>query len=167
MFEIWFFQIFGVLSCVWFFGALWTAARQAPLPMEFSRQEYWSGDPFPILFWMVIWIYTGLPWWLRWKRICLPCRIPRFDPCVGKILWRREWQHTPVFLTEIFHGQRSLVAGYSPQGSKESDTTEWLKHTRIYTVYSVKRSTGLGKYSQIKYINTSVAKYIHNHIKVA
>ena len=25
----------------------WTVARQAPLPMEFSRQEYWSGLPFP------------------------------------------------------------------------------------------------------------------------
>ena len=27
-----------------------------------------------------------------------------------------------------FHGQRSL-ANYSPQGRKESDTTEWLTHT--------------------------------------
>ena len=26
---------------------LWTVARQAPLSMEFSRQEYWSGLPFP------------------------------------------------------------------------------------------------------------------------
>ena len=25
----------------------WTAAHQAPLSMEFSRQEYWSGLPFP------------------------------------------------------------------------------------------------------------------------
>ena len=25
----------------------WTAAHQAPLPMGFSRQEYWSGLPFP------------------------------------------------------------------------------------------------------------------------
>ena len=25
----------------------WTAARQAPLSMDFSRQEYWSGLPFP------------------------------------------------------------------------------------------------------------------------
>ena len=27
--------------------ATWTGACQAPLPMEFSRQEYWSGMPFP------------------------------------------------------------------------------------------------------------------------
>ena len=26
---------------------VWTAARQAPLSMGFSRQEYWSGLPFP------------------------------------------------------------------------------------------------------------------------
>ena len=42
-----------------------------------------------------------------------------------KIPWRRKWQHTPVFLTGKFHGQRSLV-GYSPWGRKESDTTEQL-----------------------------------------
>ena len=28
-------------------GASWTLACQAPLPMEFSRQEHWSGVPFP------------------------------------------------------------------------------------------------------------------------
>ena len=27
----------------------WIVARQAPLPMGFSRQEYWSGLPFPSL----------------------------------------------------------------------------------------------------------------------
>ena len=26
---------------------LWTVVHQAPLSMEFSRQEYWSGLPFP------------------------------------------------------------------------------------------------------------------------
>ena len=25
----------------------WTSAHQAPLSMDFSRQEYWSGSPFP------------------------------------------------------------------------------------------------------------------------
>ena len=37
--------------------------------------------------------------------------------------WRRKWKLTSVFLTGESHGQRSL-AGYSPQGRKESDTTE-------------------------------------------
>ena len=29
------------------FATPWTVARQAPLSMGFSRQEYWSGFPFP------------------------------------------------------------------------------------------------------------------------
>ena len=37
--------------------------------------------------------------------------------------WRRKWQPTPVFVPGVFHGQRSL-AGYSPWGCKELDTTE-------------------------------------------
>ena len=29
------------------FATLWTVGLQVPLSMEFSRQEYWSGLPFP------------------------------------------------------------------------------------------------------------------------
>ena len=35
------------LSCIWLLATPWTAAYQAPLPMWFSRQEYWSGVPLP------------------------------------------------------------------------------------------------------------------------
>ena len=35
------------LSHIRLFATLWIVAYQAPLPMEFSRQEYWSGLPFP------------------------------------------------------------------------------------------------------------------------
>ena len=31
----------------WLFATLWTVVRQAPLSMEFSRQEYWNRLPFP------------------------------------------------------------------------------------------------------------------------
>ena len=34
-------------SHVQLFVTPWTVAHQAPLPMEFSRQEYWSGVLFP------------------------------------------------------------------------------------------------------------------------
>ena len=47
----------------------------------------------------------------------------RFSPGVRKIPWRRAWQPTPVFLLGEPHGQRSL-AGCSPGGHKESDTTD-------------------------------------------
>ena len=70
---------------------------------------------------------TRLPWWLRWQAICPKCRRRGFDPWVGKIPWRREWQHTPVVLLGEFYGQRSL-AGYSPWGSKRSNMTEWITY---------------------------------------
>ena len=37
------------LSRVQLFTATWTVARQAPMPIGFSRQEYWSGVLFPTL----------------------------------------------------------------------------------------------------------------------
>ena len=52
-------------------------------------------------------------------RVRLKCRRPGFD------LWVEGWLSTPVFLSGEFLGQRSL-AGYSPQGCKESDMAEWL-----------------------------------------
>ena len=38
-----------LLSHVQLFVTPWTVACQAPQSMEFSRQEYWSGLPFPSL----------------------------------------------------------------------------------------------------------------------
>ena len=35
-----------LLSCVRLFATPWTVARQAPLSMGFSRQEYWSSCHF-------------------------------------------------------------------------------------------------------------------------
>ena len=46
-------------------------------------------------------------------------------PGLGRPPWKRKWQPTPVFLPGESHGQRSL-AGCSPWGLKESDTTERL-----------------------------------------
>ena len=39
--------ILSRFSSVQLFATLWTVARQAPLSMGFSRQQYWSGLPFP------------------------------------------------------------------------------------------------------------------------
>ena len=65
--------------------------------------------------------------WLRWQRIHLQYKIPGFSPWVRKIPWRGKWQSSPVFLLGKSRGQRSL-AGYSPWGCKESDSTEQLTH---------------------------------------
>ena len=47
---------------------------------------------------------------------------------MGKILWRREWQPTPIILPGKSHGQRSL-SGDSPWGRKELDMAEPFTHT--------------------------------------
>ena len=48
-----------------------------------------------------------------------------FDPWVGKIPWRKEWQPTPVFLPGESHGQRNL-------GWQKLDTTEQLTHILLH-----------------------------------
>ena len=75
------------------------------------------------------------------KRIRLQCGRPGFDPCIGKVLWRRERLLTPVFLPGEFQGQRSL-AGYSPWGYKESDMTEHAHmHACTLHYYSPERTS--------------------------
>ena len=56
------------------------------------------------------------------------------NPWIEKILWRRKWQSTPVFLPGEFHGQGILV-GYSPWSCKVLDTTEQLTHMSLYHVF--------------------------------
>ena len=128
----------------------WTVACQAPLSLGFSRQEYWSGLPFPSpgdlpnpgiepgspalqadsllteLLLETANLLMGFPGGISGKEPVYQCnrlKIPAFDPYVGKILWRRTQQPTPVFLPGESHGQRCLAA-YSPWGRKELDTTE-------------------------------------------
>ena len=57
--------------------------------------------------------------------------IPGFDSWVGKNLWRRKWQPTPVLLPGESHGQRSLV-GYSPWVCKELGTIEVTLHACMH-----------------------------------
>ena len=61
-----------------------------------------------------------------------------FNSWVGKILWSRKWQPTPVFMPEKSHGQRSL-AGYSPWHHKELDTTEQAPKLTLFLLLQSKR----------------------------
>ena len=65
------------------------------------------------------------------NRQCRRHKRYRFSPWMGTIPWSRRWQLTPIFLPGKLHGQGNL-AGYSPRGHKESDTTEHT-HTHIHT----------------------------------
>ena len=140
------------LSRVRLFATPWTVAYQAPLSMGFSRQECWSGLPFPSPGDLPDpGSNLGLPqcrqtlYHLSHQKVSLPNsfgstntkaslvaetakRLPamretRVPSWVGKIPWRRKWQPTPVFLPRESREWRNLV-GYSPCGRKESDTTE-------------------------------------------
>ena len=74
---------------------------------------------------------------------CRRCKRHGFSPWVRKILWRRKWQPTPVFLPGESHGQRSLV-GYSPWGSQRvSHVHAWLSmhaHTNIISKVKKKQN---------------------------
>ena len=65
------------------FPSPWTIAHQAPLFMGFSRQEYWSGLPFPSpgdlpnmdwtwVSWISRWI---LYWWATWEQLKTSTRL--------------------------------------------------------------------------------------------
>ena len=116
-----------MLSHVWLFVTLCTVARQAPLAMGVSRQEYWSGLPCPLpgdlpnpgikptsLTSSALtgrFFTTSATWEAPDIRLVLfkilvaqmvknlpACGRPEVHPWVGKIPWRREWQPTLVFL---------------------------------------------------------------------
>ena len=53
-----------LLSRVRLLATPWTAAYQAPPPMEFSRQEYWSGVPL---------LSPPDPIWVHVKTEMVPC----------------------------------------------------------------------------------------------
>ena len=71
-----------------------------------EKEKLWQGRAT----WM------GFPGDVNGKEPTCQCRKRkklRFDPWIGKILWKRVWQPTPEFLPGEAHGQKSLE-GYSP-----------------------------------------------------
>ena len=76
------------------------------------------------------------------QNVCIIIDIGSCDPWVGKIPWRKEWLPTPVFLPGEFHTERSL-AGYSPRGHKELDTTEQLTLFHLHVIMEAKKSEDL------------------------
>ena len=82
-----------------------------------------------------MWLCLGFPGSTSGKELTCQCRRHKtsgFNPWVGMIPWRRNWQPSSVFSPGESQGQRSLE-GYSPWGHTESDTTERLSmHTKSY-----------------------------------
>ena len=78
---------------------------------------------------------------------------PGWIPRSGKIPWRRGWLPTPIFLPGELHAQRSL-AGYSPRGRNESDTTEQLTHTQLVKTLGKNSS----QFSHLRILNKIIFK---------
>ena len=134
-------DICGCVSHVWLFVTPWTVAYQAPLSMEFSRQEYcrtmansWrrQWQPTPVLWprkWTEEMKMLLLPWTEEPGRLqSMGSLRVRHDWATSLSLftfmhWRRKWQPTPVFLSGESQGWRGLV-GCRLWGCTELDTTE-------------------------------------------
>ena len=134
--------VFWLLSRVRLSVTPWTVVHQAPLSMEFSRQEYWSGLPFllqgtfltqgsnpglphcrQILYHLS---HQGSPTYSLVAQMVKPniyIYIYKINKTYYVAQWRRQWHPTPALLPEKSHGQRSLV-GCRLWGRTESDTTE-------------------------------------------
>ena len=131
-----------------------TVAYQALPSLGFSRQEHWSGLPFPSPCMKVKSesevaqscptlsdpMDCSLPGSsvhgifqarvLEWGAIRYSKMYP-FIQYGREILQRRKWQLIPVFLPRESCGQRNVVGG-CPWGRTESDTTEATQHACMH-----------------------------------
>ena len=63
---------------------------------------------------------------------CRRCKWCGFNPCTGKIPWRRKWQTTPAFLTWRIPWTEE-PGGLQPRGHKR-DGDDWVRaHTHTHT----------------------------------
>ena len=90
----------SVFFIMWYISSLFVSSVLWPVRMAGHNIQFPYGP-------------EGLPW------------VAQMVKNLRKIPWRREWLPPPVFLPGESHGQRSLE-GCSPEGCRESETTEWL-----------------------------------------
>ena len=76
---------------------------------------------------MSIYLAQDFPGGSGGKEIYLQCRKPRFGPWIRKIPWRRHGY--PLENSRLEKPTDRNVAGYSPQGCKESDRTNTTQGT--------------------------------------
>ena len=74
-----------------------------------------------------IWTYYIKVWWLRWYSTCLQCRKTQFDPCVGKIPWRRKWQPTLLLMMLQYSCQENLKERGDCQAKVHEVTKSWTQ----------------------------------------
>ena len=131
----------------------WTVAQQAPLSMEFFRQEYWSGLPFPSpgdlldpgveLVSLASPVLAGrffttepqisYPNWIPGKRLVFTPGIPmayRVQHVEMMLLKHLDRKNKPQGFTL---NRIMSIYSFIPWGCKELDMTEWLSLSLIYS----------------------------------
>ena len=106
---------FLVLSRVQLFATPWTVTCQAPLSMEFSRQEYWSELPFP----------TPGFFWIQESNLHLLCLLHWQVNSLPLASW--EAQYNGMYIIKISFKTRraSLVAHTVKNLSAMQETLVW------------------------------------------
>ena len=120
----------GRFSCVWLFVTLWTVAHQAPLSMESSRQEYWSGLPcLPPEIFLTQGLNLHLWCLLHWQTGSLPLA-PVASPFVILLLYEqpvsgilcminiRGFDQNVLFITAYFTDTRLLKCTFNSRIKK-------------------------------------------------
>ena len=109
----------GCFSCVILFAVPWTVACQSPLSMAFSRQEYWSGMPFPSP--------GDLPH-------------PRIKPVL--FLHLLHWQEDPLPLSHLERlGRQRMGLGFSYVVTHQailSAGSHWMTHVGLFMLWLMK-----------------------------
>ena len=83
-------------------------------------------------------VFYGLLWFLIGKESACRCKRHGFNPWVGKILWRRKWPPTLVFLPGKSREQRSLGNNKQSMGvAKELDMSQRLNNNKSVLCPSV------------------------------
>ena len=90
-----------------------------PVFLQYPREQVFTAVHYSLS-------ALGLPWWLRWWRICLQCGDPGSISGLGWSPGEGMASHSNI-LAWVFHGQRSLVV-YSPWGHKRVGH-DWATNT--------------------------------------
>ena len=130
-------------SRVWLYATPWTAAHQAPPSLGFSRQEHWSGLPFPS---PTIWQQAQVKDIIKRKLKCLP----RFCNCFTKLplIWT-------LFALITKNHNTKIPWGLGGRLKKEGE------YTHIYTLNGWFRLLYCRKqYNIVKQLSSDLKKHL-------
>ena len=132
-FEDWVVCTLSCFSRVWPFATSWTVARQALLPMRFSRQEYWSGlDTLLQGFFPTQGSNPHLLCLLHWQAGSLPLAPPGKSQC-----WRQRHRQRK---TGTERGGEERREGKGKEGTRERERGRGRFWVHLYLPRVLKES---------------------------